>query len=233
MKTLITTGIHPASYQLAFLLKEHAVVFGSDLNGFPQADSNSLAHQLLKVCLDEQIERIFPLRYPELAALSESKVLFAEFGIEIMVSEDSLYSLCATPKKATNFIEFSTHLIGLGYPTTKVVIGNSTNRGQFILVDDEVRSNNQVWGQVSSMSFSQLGKWFNNINFEDISVYKIDGQLQRNYLLIENQQVKSLRSLNGFLIDDLVEKLLKSGSRGFFYIVSDDTSILSVTQASV
>lgn len=51
----------------------------------PAGSSSSFSHQLLSLCLDEGIERVFPLRRSEIQALSESRQLFDEYGIEVMV----------------------------------------------------------------------------------------------------------------------------------------------------
>ncbi|WP_207423177.1 hypothetical protein [Desertivirga brevis] len=51
----------------------------------PPGNSSSFTHQLLSLCLDEGIERVFPLRRAEIEALSESRQLFDEYGIAVMV----------------------------------------------------------------------------------------------------------------------------------------------------
>jgi len=41
----------------------------------------------LKVCLDNQVQYVLPLGKLELAPLAEAKVLFAEYGIQILVPD--------------------------------------------------------------------------------------------------------------------------------------------------
>lgn len=53
----------------------------------PDEKSTSFAHILLSKCLDLDIQQIFPLRKFELLALEESRLLFEEYGITIMIPE--------------------------------------------------------------------------------------------------------------------------------------------------
>ncbi|HXI00291.1 MAG TPA: hypothetical protein VNI52_08470 [Sphingobacteriaceae bacterium] len=53
----------------------------------PNGGSATFAHQLLTLCLDHSINMVFPLRRGELKPLSESKKLFEEYGIQIVIPD--------------------------------------------------------------------------------------------------------------------------------------------------
>ncbi|PST82105.1 hypothetical protein C7T94_14970 [Pedobacter yulinensis] len=58
----------------------------------------ALAHQLLQACLDQGADAILPLLAEEVRALAESAVLFAEFGIRVLLPADAIHWLApATP----------------------------------------------------------------------------------------------------------------------------------------
>ena len=49
----------------------------------PDPESASFAHQMLTLCMDNQVTQIYPLRRTELELLTEAKTLFAEFDITL------------------------------------------------------------------------------------------------------------------------------------------------------
>lgn len=115
MKILITAAATAQAYQLERTLEEGQEVCFADsaeLPDFmfqnkkfiriPKGDAPSFAHELLTVCLDHDITRVFPLRSEEVIALSESKVLFSEYGIEVVVpSVECLKNLTFRSKPGT------------------------------------------------------------------------------------------------------------------------------------
>lgn len=65
----------------------------------PGESSESFSHQLLSICLDMEIQAVFPLRKFELIALAEARQLFQEYGIKVMVPQkDILNNLFGTHK---------------------------------------------------------------------------------------------------------------------------------------
>jgi hypothetical protein len=99
MIVLITGAASAAAFRLRRLLEFDEVIFADHLDlpqsifketrfmQIPAGDSPSFAHQLLKMCLDNHIEMVFPLRLQELRPLAEAKVLFEEYGITLVVPE--------------------------------------------------------------------------------------------------------------------------------------------------
>lgn len=99
MNLLITAAASAAAYQLEKLVKEEgAVIYLADSVSLPDvllktsryiqipsATSPSFVHQLLSLCLDLQIGKVFPLRREEVRALSAARELFAEYDIQVFV----------------------------------------------------------------------------------------------------------------------------------------------------
>ncbi|MGB4774223.1 MAG: hypothetical protein WBP45_03550 [Daejeonella sp.] len=95
MPVLITAACHAEAYQIERLLQAEDVVFADHQNlpafsshkfiKISKGNSQSFAHEILTLCLDHQITQIFPLYKDEISTLSESKLLFEEFGISIIV----------------------------------------------------------------------------------------------------------------------------------------------------
>lgn len=98
MNILITAAATAQAYQLERMVGGMGSVFFADSAELPQfmlknkkfikiseGSAPSFAHELLGICLDQQIERVFPLRKGEIKALSESRTLFMEYGIRVIV----------------------------------------------------------------------------------------------------------------------------------------------------
>ncbi|RXF71012.1 hypothetical protein [Arcticibacter tournemirensis] len=95
---LITAAATAQAYQLERMVAGERPVLFADSAELPQfmlknrkfikisqGSSPSFAHELLGICLDQQIVRVFPLRKEEVKALAESRTLFFEYGIEVIV----------------------------------------------------------------------------------------------------------------------------------------------------
>lgn len=99
MVALITGAASAAAFRIKRLLDFDRVIFADHLDlpqsifketrflQIPAGTSSSFAHQLLKLCLDNQVDMVFPLRKDELQPLAEAKVLFGEYGIRLVVPE--------------------------------------------------------------------------------------------------------------------------------------------------
>ncbi|WP_395805190.1 hypothetical protein [Daejeonella sp.] len=95
MSVLITAASDSAAFRLARLFSEKILYFGSieEIPNFgdtkfikiPSAKSPSFAHELLKICLDNHINEVYPLVFDEIVELSASRVLFDEFNIKIII----------------------------------------------------------------------------------------------------------------------------------------------------
>ena len=233
MKILITSKKHIASYQLAFLLKENDIIFGESFTDFPLENSNSLAHQLLAFCLTHQIEKVFPLRYSELEALAESKVLFEEFGIDVMLSNTELNFINHEVKLVNSYTELSMAMIALGYPNQKIAIEDTSGRGELILIDDEVKDNYQIWNQIKTINFNQLGKWFNQTNFQPINLYAIDDSFHQFYILMIDGEMSFIENIHENILNEIKSVLLPNYRNGFYHVVINNHKIIQIKYATI
>ena len=102
MKLLITggTALIPLKLLKAF---ESAEVVLADYGDVPMLHSKAyqmmslgpkneeiIAHNLLTVCLDAGVDWVLPLHAFELEALAKAKVLFAEFGIRLLLPDQEV-----------------------------------------------------------------------------------------------------------------------------------------------
>lgn len=95
MSALITAASDSSAFRLARLLNEKDLLFGSieEIPNFgdtkfikiPSIKSPSFAHELLKICLDNKINEVYPLFLDEIIELSTSRILFEEFNIKIII----------------------------------------------------------------------------------------------------------------------------------------------------
>lgn len=233
MRILITTKSHPASYQLAFLLKNENLCFGEDFKDFPDCKSNSFAHQLLAFCLDEQIEMVFPLYIQELEPLSKSVVLFEEYGIELMLNVPQEHKTNAFDKEVSSYTELSAGLIALGYPQNSIAIADANGGGCFILLDDEVKNVLQIWSHIKSLNFTQLGKWFNQSDFNKLHLYKINYSLNQFELLVFKQQLFYSSMLSETLKKQIEEMVVAENYKGLLHIAADGDQILRINNAVI
>jgi hypothetical protein len=94
--TLVTAANSAEAHKLKNKLNSAGVILGDhlDLPAFmiksanmirlPNPDSIAYAHEMLTLCLDNQIDTVYPLRENELALLMEAEQLFGEYGVKIV-----------------------------------------------------------------------------------------------------------------------------------------------------
>jgi hypothetical protein len=97
MSVLITAASHAEAYKLERILQLPDVIFadyrelphlsfsGRKFMKIPAGNSASYAHMMLDLALNSGIEKIFPLYAEEIFPLAESRQLFEEYGISVMV----------------------------------------------------------------------------------------------------------------------------------------------------
>ena len=92
MNILITAATSAEAHKLKNQLTDDNVILGdyAGLPAFmkivklPNPASASYAHEMLTLCLDKGIERIYALQEEEHALLKEAEQLFGEYGIELV-----------------------------------------------------------------------------------------------------------------------------------------------------
>lgn len=100
MKVLITGGKSAPAFKLLKTFKQEEVIL-ADYGEMPQFRSaayqfislgllnmDTVAHTLLTFCLDHTINAIIPVNDFEEAAVEKSRVLFEEFGIQVLRAID-------------------------------------------------------------------------------------------------------------------------------------------------
>lgn len=98
MSVLITAGLSPQAYRLQRILNVKEVVFTDEsqlpeIPGtlsvvLPAHNSASFVHETLKVCLDNRISTIYPLKRGEVLELSKARALFSEYNVMLMIPSD-------------------------------------------------------------------------------------------------------------------------------------------------
>lgn len=98
MAILITAASFAVAYKLERYLNESEVYFAEQIElpaipgkkfiRIPAASSPIFISEMLKICLDNQIVKIFPLKRSEIKELSEANQLFNEYGINIIIPSD-------------------------------------------------------------------------------------------------------------------------------------------------
>jgi len=94
-KLLITFGTRPLAqrlskmlnntFQIQFATAEEVPSFlAANYNKIPTGINPTYAHELLKLCLDKEIDFILPLGLSEIQTLAEAQVLFEEYGVEVL-----------------------------------------------------------------------------------------------------------------------------------------------------
>lgn len=94
-KMLITFGTRPLAQRLSKILNTHfEIIFATseevpsflsaNYNTIPTAANPTFAHELLKLCLDKQIDFLLPLGLAEINALTEAKILLEEYGTKLL-----------------------------------------------------------------------------------------------------------------------------------------------------
>jgi hypothetical protein len=217
---------------LAFLLNKHQLFFGEENvinHNFPIVSSASFAHELLSFCLDFDIEQVFLVRAGELEALLPVKILFSEFGIDIVAPDVlSNFNENVDAVQVNNFNLLSTQLIKLGYPNQKFAIGQSNLRGNVILINDERKDFNQIWSKISDISFVQIGKLFNQTNFESLTIYPISESVQSLNVLFVNNELQMVQKVNQELFDLIFQAFIKYKMQGFYQVLISGYKILRI-----
>lgn len=95
MAILITAASFAIAYKLERSLNLSEVCFADQIEmpaipgkkfiRIPETSSPIFTSELLKICLDNQIVKIYPLKEAEIKELSKADQLFKEYGISIIM----------------------------------------------------------------------------------------------------------------------------------------------------
>lgn len=100
MKILITGGKSATTLKLLKAFTGHEIVLADygEIPSFPSSNytfitlgevNDAIAHNILNICLDYGIEMVLPLHEFEINHIAESKVLFQEFNIQVLLPEQT------------------------------------------------------------------------------------------------------------------------------------------------
>ena len=150
-----------------------------------------------------------------------------------MISEKIPEGLNLSDKQVNSFTELSSGLIALGYPNQKIAIADASSRGELILIDDAVTDNLQVWSHIKSLSFTQLGKLFNQSNFQPMLLYRLDQNVQQFFMLIEGDDLKLINKVTSDLLEMLKKISRKEKMKGFYHVAIADKKILRIVNTTM
>jgi hypothetical protein len=228
LKALLTTSKSHYIHQLNQLFKHDDFVFGDSYqNKFPSENTVSFAHEVLSFCLDQEIQKIYAVREGELNSLSEAKVLFAEFGIEIVLPNlNQNFTINNFYATADDFSTLSSQLLSAGYPNQKLALGKADLKGDLLIIDDGIKDFHQVFSKLEAVSFLQLGKLFNQPNFEKLNIYQINEGLNTTYIFIENYQTQFFEYVDASLSLVIDLMLKQNNCLGFYQVCYSGHQIL-------
>jgi hypothetical protein len=152
MSVMITAAADSAAFRLARILNIEDICFASDMEmpvmygkrflKIPSADSPSFTHEVLKICLDNQITEIYPLRQNEIIELSGSRQLFEEFGIILVIPSIKWIKtrLNDLPLRSSNiFVMIKGKVCSGESPIDNILPGDEDNGVfQWNLIDDQL-----------------------------------------------------------------------------------------------
>ncbi len=168
-KALITCGQHPGVYFLEKWFPQLAFVYGdasfiaqisaSQQLLLPKVSQADYIHELLNICLDQQINAVFAMSFAEQELLAEAVELFSEFNINLFLPDLIKRKLLFEPKKlfeelnfcgiktvsfqiTSSFAEFSKACLQLGYPTESIAVASLLNLDLVWIINDQIKNYN-------------------------------------------------------------------------------------------
>ena len=122
-KLLITFGTRPLAQRLSKLLQnKFEILFATseDVPSFlslnyakiPTGVNPTYAHELLKLSLDRQIDYVLPLGQTEIGSIVEAKILFEEYGIQLLCPEKAMFQQVFVLENPNSSIELTLLLNG-------------------------------------------------------------------------------------------------------------------------
>ena len=246
-RILISGANHSMAYLLAWFFKDYDIHFcdkNNHINIIPSHTSNSFAHQFLNYCLDHQIEMVFPLRAEEINALTESKILFKEFGIDLMVPDsrtiiafqnnEFIENLPITsPLKIDNFVQFSTKILKAGYPQKQVFFGRADLFGNLYEINDDANAEELIWKQSRRFSFKQASKLINQQPFIPLNIYPDVLEISYLHILFLNKDIFTENNFSESRRETIQKIHEQFNIQGFYELVFADERLLRIKPVSI
>jgi hypothetical protein len=184
-KALITCGQNPGVYFLEKWFLDFNFIYGdasfiaqisaSQQVLLPKVSQGDYIHELLNVCLDQQIDAVFAMSFAEQELLAEAVELFSEFNIKlflpdlitrkllfdtkVLFEKLKFFGIKTVPYQVTSsFGEFSKACLQLGYPTESVAVVSLQNPDLVWIVDDQLPA--KTFSGKPVISFIKAAKLF-------------------------------------------------------------------------
>lgn len=240
-RILITAGNHAKACFLSHLINnETNLVFGDTHHtGFKLPDENSVSysHELLSLCLSNNISHIIPLKEKEIVALAEAKILFEEYEIQVLIPDlnqsknlSNIMGNAFVPFLAVNNLEdFTKNLLEMGYPGQPVAIGSLNGKGNLIKIDDSCTEKINVWNLPLESSFIQINKLLKGNQFEGVKIYSLEEDSIFNIDVFRMGEIISIYQQ----IDDELRKLIENifsteDLQGFYEVALNGNQIVRI-----
>lgn len=243
MKVLIT-GATTASAEYIYkslesnrfelFLSDSEPLVGDKFIRIPKPDDASFAHKILAICLDHSIAAVIPLLWAEIDILSQSKILFEEYGIKILAPNKKtldiisvtsrLYSTLSNQQikvpvfmRVENFDEFSKSILGIGYPSKKIKVQPDTVRSiSFRIVDDHISTDELLFPSEDkpAITFEFMARALKKDDFSPILLteYSESEVLNIHVLTERGETIKSSRENSegtAALVSGLINHVVK------------------------
>lgn len=235
---LIIGEQHPKVALLKSLLNDNIEFVSENSIKLPQVTSSSYAHEILDACLTHNIHTVLPLISKAIMALSESKVLFEEYGIEVLALHGSEYGVLRTAleehfaesKPVKSFSEFSKLMLELGYPNDRIAIGELNGLGNLIEIDDSCKDPLNIWCMPGKSSFIQLNKLFSKGEFNPVTLYKLfsNEKIEQLDFLLWNKKIDEPIDHEKPIVSLLLNKFKELKIYGFFEITLCGSQIVRI-----
>ncbi|MEJ5995214.1 hypothetical protein WG904_12365 [Pedobacter sp. Du54] len=124
MKVLITGGKSALALKIAKAFTPHQIIL-ADYGEIPNFSStaykfislgekneDTIAHNLLNHCLDEDVDRVLPLHTFEIIAMCKAKVLFSEFNIDTLLPIENALAPHFDIMAGTKFVNWAVFVKG-------------------------------------------------------------------------------------------------------------------------
>lgn len=244
-KILITGANNPLAYQLAWHLKTydiHLCDTKKHINTIPSAASNSFGHQFLNYCLNHQIQIVFALKADELLALNQSKILFDEFGINLIQLNQSQLAIInqsefvdknlKTLSSIKSFTDFSALILKAGYPNKNVWFGRADGFGDIYQINDFALARNFLWANYTSLSFTQASKLVNQNPFIPLNIYTANQSVTVCKVLVFNNQLFTSYTLSQPQLS-IIQKIQRIFNlQGFLELAFADDNLIFIKNVS-
>ena len=133
-KLLITFGTRPLAQRISKMLQDKFEILfstseevpsflASNYLKIPTGVNPTYAHEILKLSLDRQVDHVLPLGLSEIQTISEAKILFEEYGIQLLCPDRETLEEVFVLENPNSSVELSLFFNGISLNNTKDFYG--------------------------------------------------------------------------------------------------------------